>query len=67
VTLVAGISRELEERGLSASDWINEAARLVGGKGGGRKDLAQAGGKDPDKLGDALTAARDAMQRLLAQ
>jgi len=67
VTLVAGISRELEDRGLSASEWINEAARLVGGKGGGRKDLAQAGGKDPDKLSDALTAAKDAMQRLLSQ
>jgi alanyl-tRNA synthetase len=65
VTLVAGISRELEERGLSASTWINEAAPLVGGKGGGRKDLAQAGGKDPDKLGDALEAAKAAMQRLL--
>ncbi len=66
VTLVAGISRELEERGLSASEWINEAAHLVGGKGGGRKDLAQAGGKEPDKLGEALTAAKEAMQRLLA-
>lgn len=65
VTLVAGISRELEERGLSASTWINEAAPLVGGKGGGRKDLAQAGGKDPDKLGDALEAAKAAMQRML--
>jgi len=65
VTLVAGISRELEERGLSASTWINEAAPLVGGKGGGRKDLAQAGGKDPDKLGDALEAAKAAMQLLL--
>ena len=65
VTLVAGISRELEERGLSASTWINEAAPLVGGKGGGRKDLAQAGGKDPDKLGDALEAAKAAMQQLL--
>jgi alanyl-tRNA synthetase len=66
VTLVAGISRELEERGLSASEWINEAARLVGGKGGGRKDLAQAGGKDPEKLEAALQAAKDAMQKLLA-
>ena len=66
MTLVAGISRELEERGLSASEWINEAAHLVGGKGGGRKDLAQAGGKEPDKLGEALTAAKEAMQRPLA-
>ena len=65
VTLVAGISRELEERGLSASIWINEAAPLVGGKGGGRKDLAQAGGKDPSKLSAALDAAKTAIEQQL--
>jgi alanyl-tRNA synthetase len=58
VTLVAGISRELEERGLSAGNWIKDAATIVGGKGGGRPDLAQAGGKLVDKLPEALEAAR---------
>ena len=58
VTLVAGISRELEERGLSAGTWIRDVASIVGGKGGGRADLAQAGGKFVDKLPDALAAAR---------
>jgi alanyl-tRNA synthetase len=65
VTLVAGISRELEERGLSAGNWIKDAATIVGGKGGGRADLAQAGGKLADKLPEALTAARTSIEALL--
>ncbi|MFM7108516.1 MAG: alanine--tRNA ligase [Planctomycetaceae bacterium] len=65
VTLVAGISRELEARGLSAGTWIRDAATIVGGKGGGRPDLAQAGGKLVDKLPAALDAARKAIETLL--
>ena len=65
VTLVAGISRELEARGLSAGTWIRDAATIVGGKGGGRPDLAQAGGKLVDKLPAALEAARKAIESLL--
>jgi alanyl-tRNA synthetase len=65
VTLVAGISRELEDRGLSAGSWIKDAATIVGGKGGGRPDLAQAGGKLVDKLPEALTAARKTIEQLL--
>jgi len=65
VTLVAGISRELEEKGLSAGNWIKDAATVVGGKGGGRPDLAQAGGKLVDQLPAALEAARKSIQQLL--
>ncbi|NCY02387.1 MAG: alanine--tRNA ligase, partial [Planctomycetia bacterium] len=65
VTLVAAISRELEARGLSAGNWIREAAAIVGGKGGGRPDLAQAGGKLVDKLPEALDAARTSIEALL--
>jgi alanyl-tRNA synthetase len=65
VTLVAGISRELEERGLSAGNWIKDAATIVGGKGGGRPDLAQAGGKLVDQLPAALAAARKSIEQLL--
>lgn len=65
VTLVAGISRELEARGLSAGNWIKDPAAIVGGKGGGRADLAQAGGKLVEKLPDALAAARKAIEQLL--
>jgi len=65
VTLVAGISRELEARGLSAGTWIKDPATIVGGKGGGKPDLAQAGGKLVDKLPEALSAARKSIEQLL--
>jgi alanyl-tRNA synthetase len=66
VTLVAGISKELEARGLSAGTWIRDVATVVGGKGGGRPDLAQAGGKLVAKLPEALDTARQQIQALLA-
>ena len=65
VTLVAGISRELEARGIAAGSWIKEPAAVVGGRGGGRPDLAQAGGKLVEKLPEALAAAGDAMRAML--
>ena len=52
-------------KGLSAAEVIKVAAELVGGGGGGRENVAQAGGKDPDKLDDALAAARDAIEAKL--
>ncbi|MFM8579591.1 MAG: DHHA1 domain-containing protein, partial [Planctomycetaceae bacterium] len=65
VTLVAGISHELEQRGFSASEWLKEPAAMVGGKGGGRKDLAQAGGRLPEAIPTALATALESMQRQL--
>jgi alanyl-tRNA synthetase len=65
VTIVAGISRELEQKGLNAGDWIRSAAEVVGGRGGGRPDMAQAGGKHPEKLPAALDAARARIKQLL--
>ena len=58
VTLLAGLSKDLVQRGLSAGDWVKKIAPIVGGGGGGRPDMAQAGGKDPSKISDALEAAR---------
>ncbi len=66
VTLVAGISKELEARGLSAGVWIRDVATVVGGKGGGRADMAQAGGKLAAKLPEALETARQTIAKLLA-
>jgi alanyl-tRNA synthetase len=63
--LVALVSKEIVERGVSAGSIIREIAPLVGGGGGGRDDMAQAGGKDPAKLDEALTAARAAIERSL--
>ena len=57
VLITAGISRDLLDRGLSAGDWIREIAPIVGGGGGGKPDLAQAGGKFPEKIGAALEKA----------
>ena len=66
VTLIAGISNSLVERGLSAGVWITPVAKTVGGGGGGKADLAQAGGKIPDKLPEALQIAKDTWVSLLA-
>lgn len=65
VQLVAGVSRDLENKGLSAAEWIRDPAHIVGGSGGGRPDMAQAGGKHPEKLAAALEEARAAARRLL--
>jgi alanyl-tRNA synthetase len=63
--LVALVSKDAVERGLSAGSIIREIAPIVGGGGGGRDDMAQAGGKDPSKLEEALAAARTAIEREL--
>ena len=65
VGLVVLFSKGAVERGLSAAAVVREAAALVGGGGGGRDDMAQAGGSDASKLGDALAAARHAIEREL--
>ena len=59
VMLSAGMTRDLVERGYSAGNWIREVASVVDGRGGGKPDLAQAGGKNPAKIDDALQAALD--------
>ena len=61
VQLVAGLSKDLIERGLHAGNWLKEVAPVVGGGGGGRPDLAQAGGKSPEKVPAALDLAMKAI------
>ncbi len=51
---VAAVTPDLVERGLRAGDLVKKVARAVGGGGGGRPTLAQAGGRDPDRLDEAL-------------
>ena len=65
VMLVAGFSRDLVDRGLDAVAWVRTAAALVGGSGGGRADMAQAGGKNPEKMAEALAAAQADIEKLL--
>ena len=58
VALMATATKANIDKGLKAGDWIKHVAPVVGGGGGGRPDSAQAGGKDPAKLPDALEAAK---------
>jgi alanyl-tRNA synthetase len=58
VTLIAGVTSDATAR-VKAGDVVNFVAQQVGGKGGGRADLAQAGGNDPAKLPGALAAVTD--------
>ena len=56
VNLLVAVKPEAIKKGIKAGDLIREIAPLVGGGGGGRPDLAQAGGKKPDALPEALAA-----------
>ena len=58
VTFVSMVSDDLIAKGLKAGDWIRETAKIAGGGGGGKPNMAQAGGKDPAKIGEALEKAR---------
>jgi alanyl-tRNA synthetase len=53
VSLVAGVSKAETSR-IKAGDLVNHVAQQVGGRGGGRPDMAQAGGSDPESLPGAL-------------
>jgi alanyl-tRNA synthetase len=66
VTLVAGISKDLQLRKLSAGEWIRPVAAAVGGGGGGRPDLAQAGGKNPANLPEALQIAKSTIREMIS-
>jgi alanyl-tRNA synthetase len=58
VALIASVAPSLVQRGVKAGELVRVAAQVVGGGGGGRDTMAQAGGRDPEKLDDALAAAR---------
>jgi len=57
VTFVAAVSDDLIAKGLKAGDWIKETAKVTGGGGGGRPQMAQGSGKDVAKLAEALEQA----------
>ena len=66
VSIAAVVPKDLISKGLKAGDWVREAAKACGGGGGGRPDMAQAGGKQPEKLPDAINAATTFAQEKLA-
>jgi alanyl-tRNA synthetase len=65
VHLVVNVAPSVVERGVKAGDIVRAAAEVVGGRGGGRDTLAQAGGRDPEKLPDALVTARAEIEKAL--
>ncbi|MEJ7824968.1 MAG: alanine--tRNA ligase [Solirubrobacteraceae bacterium] len=66
VHLVASVSPALVKRGVKAGAVVKAAAQVAGGGGGGRDTMAQAGGRDPGALPDAIAAARAAITAALA-
>jgi alanyl-tRNA synthetase len=65
VHLVANVAPAAVERGVKAGDVVRAAAEVAGGGGGGRDTMAQAGGRDPEKLPEALATARAAIEQAL--
>ncbi|QDU74310.1 Alanine--tRNA ligase [Bremerella volcania] len=66
VTIVAGLSKSLTDSGKKAGDWVKEPAAIVGGSGGGRPDMAQAGGKDASQIPAAMAKAEELAKTLFA-
>jgi len=66
VHLIANFTPAAVSRGAKAGEVVRAAASVAGGGGGGRDTMAQAGGRHPDKLPEALAAARTAIERALA-
>ncbi len=65
VTLIAGVSPDVVARGVSAGDIAKASAAVVGGSGGGKKEMAQAGGKDASKVDEALETALQLIRKAL--
>lgn len=62
--LLAIVSKDLTKR-IKAGDLVNRVAAIVGGRGGGRPDMAQAGGNMPDKIHEAIASVYDHVQALV--
>jgi alanyl-tRNA synthetase len=65
VTLVVMVAKSLNPK-VKAGDLIKSIAQIVGGNGGGRPDMAQAGGPDVSKIGEAVAAIYDRVSATLA-
>ena len=66
LAFIAGVTPDLvEDKRLKAGDIIKEVARIAGGGGGGRADMAEAGGREPEKLNDAIDAVTEIVRKHL--
>lgn len=66
VSWVAAFSSDVNQQGLQAGKFVGAIAKITGGGGGGRPNLAQAGGRNPEKLPEALAAARSQLREALS-
>jgi alanyl-tRNA synthetase len=67
VSFVCAVTESLVQSGLSAVDIVKKTAAIVGGSGGGRKDMANAGGKDPSKVKEAIQAVPKIVEECLSE
>jgi len=65
VNFVCKVSKDVVAKGAKAGNIVKAAAQVAGGNGGGRPDMAQAGGKEPAKLMQALKAGGDELTSIL--
>jgi alanyl-tRNA synthetase len=65
VNMIVGVTDDLAGKKIKAGDLLNAAASVVGGKGGGRPNLARGGGNDPSKIDQAVEAAAAALEKAL--
>jgi alanyl-tRNA synthetase len=63
--IICAVTDDLIKRGLNAGNIVRAAAEAMGGSGGGRPNLAQAGGKLPDKLNEAMDKIVPIIQQTL--
>jgi alanyl-tRNA synthetase len=63
VSLIAGVTKDATDK-IKAGELVNQVAQQVGGKGGGRPDMAQAGGSQPENLDTALASVSDWIKSL---
>ncbi len=64
VSLIAGVTKDLTQK-VKAGELVNFVAQQVGGKGGGRPDMAQAGGSQPENLDTAIASVKEWLQERL--
>jgi alanyl-tRNA synthetase len=62
VTFIVSLTEDVVSKGYHAGKMIKEIAKVAGGGGGGKADMAQAGGKDPSKTEEALAKAAELLQ-----
>ena len=62
--IVAMLTNDLVEKGMSAVDIVRGVAKVVGGGGGGNSEMAQAGGRHPSKLSEALQTAPEMIRTM---